>query len=74
MNEQLHKDVSKKGGQSTLEKHGKEHFATMGKLGSKKQREMYGDEYYKKLSQAGVEGRKRKRQEKKEAEINSPID
>lgn len=61
MSDITHKEVSKKGGEATLKKHGKEHYSTMGKLGAEGKRKLYGNEFYKKLSKAGVEARKKKK-------------
>lgn len=65
--------VSKKGGASTLEKHGKEHFRKIGKKGRATIKKKYGKEFYKNLSRKGVEARLAKKNKEKKA-TQSPVD
>jgi len=39
-----------KGGNATLEKYGKEHFATISKLGTDAIKKKYGKDHYKKMA------------------------
>ena len=56
-------ELSKKGGDTTLKKHGKTHYATISKAGGAKLKELKtGTDYYKKLSALGVKARKIKKE------------
>lgn len=59
-----HIEVSRKGGNTTLERHGKEHYKNIGKLSYKKRLEKDPD-FGKKLAMAGVEARRKKAEAKK---------
>lgn len=68
-------EITRKGGQTTKLRHGREHFVKIGKLraeaGIKRD-----PEYFKKLSAAGVEARKRKQAalRQKELDEKQPLD
>jgi len=49
------------GGNKVLKKYGKKHFSEMGKKGAMANIKKYGTDFFKKLSLAGVEARKAKR-------------
>ena len=55
-----HRQITRKGGLSTLARHGIDHFKKIGKKGSETVLEKYGPDYYRKLSQAGVRARIKK--------------
>lgn len=56
-----HKKIAKKGGTTTREKYGKEHFSHAGKLGYQGKMRKYGPDYFKRLSAQGVAARKAKK-------------
>lgn len=60
MNVLSHKQISKKGGLSTLSSHGREHFSALGKKGAQTKLKNYGREYFVRLSKLGVASRKAK--------------
>lgn len=53
-----HKIVSRKGGMTTKEKYGREHYSAMGKRGAEAKLKMYGPGYFLKLSALGVAARR----------------
>ena len=61
-----HRDISKKGGLSTLANHGKGFYSSIGKKGAENRLKKYGKGYYKKLALAGVEGKRIKKENKSE--------
>ncbi len=56
-----HKKIAKKGGTTTREKYGKEHFSHAGKIGWQAKVRKYGPDYGKRLSALGVAARKAKK-------------
>ena len=54
-----HKEISKRGGLSTMAKHGREYYSAIGKKGGSTNVKRYGVDYFKKLSAAGVAARQK---------------
>lgn len=52
-----HSEISRRGGNAKLKKHGKEQFSDMGKKSQKAIKRRYGKDFYLKLSRAGVAAR-----------------
>jgi hypothetical protein len=49
-----HKEFSKRGGDTTKARYGKEFFARIGRQGAASKLKIYGKDYFKKLSALGV--------------------
>lgn len=56
-----HKEISKRGGRKTLERHGRDFFVKIGRRGGITNKKNHGPDYYKELSAAGVAARQAKR-------------
>lgn len=56
-----HRKIAKKGGTTTRNKYGKEHFSRAGKLGYAAKVRKFGPDYFKRLSALGVAARKNKK-------------
>lgn len=68
-----HKQITSKGGNTTLARHGIEHFKKIGKKGSETVLQKYGPDYYKKLSQAGMKARIAKYNEKQKMLLTKQV-
>lgn len=62
------KESTSKAGKATYAKYGSEHMAKIAKIGRDNLKKKDPD-YYKRLSQAGVEARKRKAKEKRRTSV-----
>lgn len=61
-NDMTLKEFSSRGGLTTKKRHGKEHYQKLAKNMNESIKRKYGDDYYKRLSAAGVAARKKKKQ------------
>lgn len=58
-----HKQVSKRGGDSTFKKHGRKQYSTIGKKGVAALRQKRGPEYFVNLAKMGLAARLKKKLE-----------
>jgi len=57
-----HKEVSSRGGRTTLERRGRDYFQELSRKAVESLKNKVDPDYYKRLSKMGVEARKRKRE------------
>lgn len=55
-----HKQVSSRGGRSTLKRHGRKHFADNGHKGVATLLKLHGPDYFRELAKKGLAGRLKK--------------
>jgi hypothetical protein len=55
-----HFEISRKGGNTTMARYGREHFARLGKKGAETKIRIYGPDYFKKLSALGLAARRKR--------------
>lgn len=64
-----HKQISARGGNTTLKRYGKKFYSKNGKKGAKTKLRKYGKAYYVRISKLGVEARKRNKIEREKERL-----